>query len=274
MIQKLKELFKYRQLIVTLVSRELKARYRGTVFGFLWSFLNPLLLLLVYSIVFGVILPQSSGRIEGADLKGIDYAIFLFSGLLPWLWFNSSILESANVLFVHGNLIKKIRFPIEVLPIMVVLTNLVHFVLGVPILLLMILLMGKTVGLTGWIFFFPVAVMVQFVFVMGLSFLVSALTVHFRDLKDILANLLTLWFFATPIIYPFMTPAIQNHKAIVWMLTLNPMTHIIEAYHYAFVFGSLPHWKRLPVTFIAGLICFYLGYLIFDKLRDTFVEEV
>ena len=79
MIAKLKELFKYRQLILTLVSRELKARYRGTVFGFLWSFLNPLLLLLVYSIVFGIILPQSSGRIEGADLKGIDYAIFLFS---------------------------------------------------------------------------------------------------------------------------------------------------------------------------------------------------
>ena len=274
MIQKLKELFKYRQLILTLVSRELKARYRGTVFGFLWSFLNPLLLLLVYSIVFGIILPQSSGRIEGADLKGIDYAIFLFSGLLPWLWFNSSILESANVLFVHGNLIKKIRFPIEVLPIMVVLTNLVHFVLGVPILLLMILLLGKTVGLTGWIFFFPVAIMVQFVFVMGLSFLVSALTVHFRDLKDILTNLLTLWFFATPIIYPFMTPTIQNHKVIVWLLTLNPMTHIIEAYHYSFVFGSLPHWKKLPVTFIVGLICFYLGYLLFDKLRDTFVEEV
>jgi len=274
MIEKLKELLKYRQLILTLVSRELKARYRGTVFGFLWSFLNPLLLLLVYSIVFGIILPQSSGRIEGADLKGIDYAIFLFSGLLPWLWFNSSILECANVLFVHGNLIKKIQFPIEVLPIMVVLTNLVHFVLGVPILLLMILLLGKTVSLTWWVFFFPVAVMVQIVFVMGLSFLVSALTVHFRDLKDILTNLLTLWFFATPIIYPFMTPSIQNHKAIVWMLTLNPMTHIIEAYHYTFVFGTLPHWKRLPVTFIAGLICFYLGYLIFDKLRDTFVEEV
>jgi ABC-type polysaccharide/polyol phosphate export permease len=274
MIEKLKELIKYRQLIFTLVARELKARYRGTVFGFLWSFLNPLLLLLVYSVVFGIILPYSSGRVEGIDMKGLDYAIFLFTGLLPWLWFNSSILESANVLFVHGNLIKKIRFPIEVLPIMVVFTNLVHFVLGVPILVLMILILGKTIGLTFWVFFFPVAVIVHFVFTMGLSFLVSALTVHFRDLKDILANLLTLWFFATPIIYPFLAPAIQANRYVKFVLTLNPMTHIIEAYHYTFVYGSLPHWKKLPVTFLVGLVCFYLGYLIFDKLRDTFVEEV
>jgi ABC-type polysaccharide/polyol phosphate export permease len=274
MIEKLKELFKYRQLIVTLVSRELKARYRGTVFGFLWSFLNPLLLLLVYSIVFGIILPGSSGRVENVEIVGIDYAIFLFSGLLPWLWFNSSILESANVLFVHGNLIKKIQFPIEVLPIMVVFTNLIHFVLGVPILVLMIILLGNTISLTWWVFFFPLAVMVQFVFVMGLSFLVSALTVHFRDLRDILANLLTLWFFGTPIIYAFMTKSIQEHKTLVTVLSLNPMTHIIEAYHYTFIFGQLPHWKKLPVTFLVGLIFFYLGYLIFDKLRDTFVEEV
>jgi ABC-type polysaccharide/polyol phosphate export permease len=274
MIEKLRELYKHRQLIITLVTRELKARYRGTLFGFLWSFLNPLLLLVVYSIVFGLILPGSSGRIENAELKGIDYAIFLFTGLLPWLWFNSSILESANVLFVHGNLIKKIRFPIEVLPIMVVFTNLVHFVLGVPILILMIIILGKTIGLSWWVFFFPAAVLVQFVFVMGLSFLVSALTVHFRDLKDILANLLTLWFFGTPIIYPFMLESIQEKPALKLILTLNPMTHIIEAYHYTFVFGKLPHWKKLPVTFIVGLICFYIGYLIFDKLRDTFVEEV
>jgi ABC-type polysaccharide/polyol phosphate export permease len=274
MIARLKELFRHRQLIITLVTRELKARYRGTVFGFLWSFINPMLLMTVYAIVFGVILPGSSGRIEGIEIVGIDYAIFLFAGLLPWLWFNSSILECANVLFVHGNLIKKIQFPIEVLPLMVVLTNLVHFVLGIPILIILILLLGKTLSLTFWVFFFPVAIIVQFVFTMGLSFLVAALTVHFRDLKDILANFLTLWFFATPIIYPFAADTIQSKKALVLVLSLNPMTHIIEAYHYSFIFGSLPHWKKLPVTFVVGLICFYIGYLIFDKLRDTYVEEV
>ncbi|MCP4157934.1 MAG: ABC transporter permease [bacterium] len=275
MIKRLIELFKYRQLILTLVSREIKARYRGTVFGFLWSFLNPLMLLTVYSIVFGLLLPQSSGRVEDVSLKGINYTIFLATGLLPWIWFNSSILESANVLFIHGNLIKKIRFPIEVLPIMVVLTNMVNFVLGLPILVVMIVFFAKMgIVLTWWVLFLPVALLVQMVFTLGLCFLISALTVHFRDLKDILANLLTLWFFGTPIIYAFGNEMVQNSKAFKLALTLNPMTHIIEAYHYIFVFGSCPHWKRLSVTFIVGVVFFYLGYLIFDKLRDTFVEEV
>jgi lipopolysaccharide transport system permease protein len=274
MINRLKELIKYRHLIFTLVSRELKARYRGTVLGFLWSFVNPLLLLLVYSIVFGVMLPQRSGRIEGVEIEGINYSIFLFTGLLPWLWFSSSILDSSNVLHVHGNLIKKIRFPLEVLPIMNVITNMVHFLFGIPILVVFILFFGDGVQLTWWVFFFPVAVIVQFVFTMGLGFLISALAVHFRDIKDILSNLLTLWFFGTPIIYPFMTGMIQEKKGFVWLLSLNPMTHIIEAYQYTFFFGSLPHWKKLPVTLFVGLLFFYIGYLIFDRLRDTFVEEV
>lgn len=274
MIKKLIELFKYRQLIQTLVSRELKARYRGTLLGFFWSFLNPLLLLLVYSVVFGMILPQGPMRVKNINITGINYSIFLFTGLLPWLWFSSSILESANVLFAHGNLIKKIQFPIEVLPIMTVITNMVHFLLGIPILLICIILMGSGFGLTLWVFFLPVALLVQFTFLMGLSFLISALTVHFRDLKDIIANFLTLWFFATPIIYPFMAPVIQNNKWVKLLLSLNPMTHIIEAYHYTFFYGELPHWKKIPITLLVGLIMFYLGYKIFDKLRDTFVEEV
>lgn len=274
MLKKLKELFKYRQLIVTLVTRELKARYRGTVFGFFWSLLNPLLLLMVYFVVFAVILRGSSGRIKDINLVGVNYAIFLFTGLLPWLWFSSSILESANVLSVHGNLIKKIQFPLEVLPIMVVLTNMVHFILGLPILILIIVLFGQGIGLSYWVLFFPVVVLVQLVFTLGLSLLVSALTVHFRDLKDILSNLLTLWFFATPIIYSLQNADLPKHKALVWLWNLNPMTHIIEAYHYTFVFCSLPHWEKLSITLIVGLLFFYLGYMIFDKLRDTFVEEV
>jgi ABC-type polysaccharide/polyol phosphate export permease len=157
---------------------------------------------------------------------------------------------------------------------MTVITNMVHFILGIPILIIFILIFGKTIGLTPWVLFLPIALLVQFVFLMGLSFFVSALTVHFRDLKDILSNLLTLWFFATPIIYPFLNPVIQRNKLLVLVLSLNPMTHIIEAYHFTFVFGSLPHWKKIPVTFIIGLICFFLGYLLFDKLRDTYVEEV
>lgn len=269
MIGKFKELLKYRQLIMTLVSRELKARYRGTVFGFLWSFLNPLLLMLVYSVVFGIIMPARWPQFEG---KTVYYSIFLFTGILPWTWFSSSMLESSNVLIIYGNLIKKIRFPIEVLPIMVVLTNMVHFILGLPILILFYIIFAKSLSL--WVLFLPVAMFIQFIFTMGFGFFISALTVHFRDIKDILSNLLTLWFFATPIIYPFDSPHVLGREWIKILLWLNPMTHIIEAYQYSFYYGSLPHWKKLSVTIFLGMLLFFMGYKIFDRLRDTFVEEV
>ncbi len=125
MFHNLAQLTRYRGLIQSLVARELKARYRGSVLGFFWSFINPLLLLLIYTFVFTAVMPA---RFEGID----KYAIFLFCGLLPWTWFSSSLLESANVLMAGGNLIKKVLFPAEVLPIVTVLANLVHFFLGLP----------------------------------------------------------------------------------------------------------------------------------------------
>src|SRR5512146_2170318 len=132
MFYNLAQLVRYRALIQSLVARELKARYRGSVLGFFWSFINPLLLLLIYSFVFSVILPARS------DLHG-PYALFLFCGLLPWTWFSSSLLESSNVLISGGTLIKKVLFPAEVLPIVTVLANMVHFLLGLPILLAFLL---------------------------------------------------------------------------------------------------------------------------------------
>ena len=128
MLANLRELFRCRGLIETLVARELKARYRGSVLGFFWSFVNPLLLLLVYSFVFSVVLPG----FRGGDLE--PYALFLFCGLLPWTWFSSALLESSNALIMNGNLIKKVLFPAEVLPIVAVLSNLVHFFLALPVL--------------------------------------------------------------------------------------------------------------------------------------------
>ncbi len=268
MLKSLKELYRYRQLLMVLVSRELKAKYRGTVLGFFWSFMNPILLVTVYSIVFGLIFQP-----KYADMgKSIYYSIFFFTGILPWTWFSSSILESSNVLIAHGSLIKKINFPVEILPMMVVITNMVNFALGVPVLIVAFIILGKSLSL--WVFLLPVAMFVQFIFTMGLGFFISALTVHFRDIKDILVNLITLWFFVTPIIYPFSFEPIQKSNLLKLLLSLNPMTHIVESYQYIFFYGSLPHYKKMTMTLIVGLILFYLGYRLFDKLRDTFVEEV
>jgi len=264
MLSNLKSLLRYRPLIQSLVARELKARYRGSVLGFFWSFINPLLLLLIYSFVFSVVMPA---RVEGID----PYALFLFSGILPWTWFSSSILESANVLISGGNLIKKVLFPAEVLPIVTVLANLVHFLLGLPILVIFLVYYRHAPDLPD-LLWFPVVLLVQLVLTLGIALIVSALTVHFRDIKDILANLVTFWFFATPIIYPMSAMPSPLARRL---LNLNPFTHLAISYQeILFYRGPFGHWRWLLALGAAATGLFLLGYFLFDRLRDSFAEEV
>jgi lipopolysaccharide transport system permease protein len=264
MFKNLTALLKYRQLIQSMVARELKARYRGSVLGFFWSFINPLLLLLIYSFVFSIVLPNRAPNLE-------PYSLFMFCGILPWTWFASSLLESSNVLISGGNLIKKVLFPAEVLPIVSVLSNMVHFLLGLPILALFLLYHQHAPDAVD-LLWFPVVVLVQLVFTLGLALIVSSLTVHFRDFKDILSNLVTFWFFATPIIYPMQMAVDRGGKIF---LDINPMTHIILSYQEILFFpGSFGHWKWLVAQGFASVGLFLLGYFMFDRLRDTFAEEV
>jgi len=150
------------------------------------------------------------------------YAIFLFCGILPWTWFSSSVLESSNVLISGGNLIKKVLFPAEVLPIVTVLANMVHFLLGLPILFGFMAAYRVAPNLAD-IWWFPIVILVQLVFTTGIAFIVSALTVHFRDLKDILGNLMTFWFFSTPIIYDM--KLFKDWPIGKRLIDLNPFTH-------------------------------------------------
>jgi len=264
MIERLQQLVRYRALIQSLVARELKARYRGSVLGFFWSFINPLLLLLIYTFVFTVAVPGARGG-------GVEpYALFLFCGILPWTWFSSSLLESSNVLIAGANLIKKVVFPAEVLPIVSVLAGLVHFLLGLPILALFLAYYRTPVAPLD-LAWFPVIVVVQLLLTTGLALLVSALTVHFRDVRDLLQNLLTLWFFATPIIYPLWNAPEQWRR----VLELNPFTHIAVAYQeILFRPGPFTRWPPLLVTGALAVALFALGYFVFDRLRDTLAEEV
>src|SRR5262245_39958888 len=186
MLRNLVRLTRYRGLIQSLVARELKARYRGSVLGFFWSFINPLLLLLVYSFVFSFVMRDAHDkRIE-------PYALFMFVGILPWTWFSSSLNESAGVLISSGNLIKKVLFPAEILPIVTVLANMVHFFFGLIILAGFLIWYQRPQEIVE-LAMFPVTVAVQLVLTLGFALLLSALTVHFRDIRDILANLMTFW---------------------------------------------------------------------------------
>ena len=257
----LRTLFRYRLLIQSLVGRELKARYRGSVLGFFWSFVNPLLLLLTYGLVFTYMLPVA--RSARAD----PYSLFLFCGILPWTWFNASLLESAGVLIAGGNLIKKVLFPAEVLPVVTVLANLVQFLLGLPVLLVFLAVAGR---LAPSALLLGAPLLVQLVLTLGLALLVSALTVHFRDIQNILSHVLHLWFFATPVLYLYD----ETPPALKQVLRLNPMTHVVFSYQQMLFEGHFDHVRGLVLAGVAAVLAFALGAWLFDRLRDTLAEEV
>jgi ABC-type polysaccharide/polyol phosphate export permease len=260
----LRKLFRYRGLVQSLVARELKARYRGSVLGFFWSFVNPLLLLLIYSFVFTVVLPG----VHPPELE--PFALFMFCGILPWTWFSSSLLEASSVLIAGGNLIRKVLFPAEVLPIVTVLAGLVHFCLGLPILAGFLVYYRVAVAASD-LAWFPVVVLVQLILTLGLALLVAALTVHFRDVRDLLSNLLTVWFFATPIIYPLS----QAPENVRWWLNLNPFTHLAVSYQEVlFRPGPFRQWPRLLAVGLFSIGVLAIGYFVFDRLRETLAEEV
>ena len=282
MWRNLAQLAKYRGLIQSLVARELKARYRGSALGIFWSFGNPLLLLLIYSAVFTYFV---------ADRGAVQpYSLFLFCGLLPWTWFVSSLNESAGSLVAGGNLIKKVLFPAEVLPIVSVLANMVHFLLGLPILGLFLAYYAYTgvppsadgaPTITGValhpseLIWLPVVIAVQLALTTGLALGLSALTVHFRDVRDILSNLLTFWFFATPIIYPIASVP-ETARVLRFALNVNPFTHLAVSYqeilfHPENAFGHV-YW--LLALAAASIAVFLAGYWLFDRLRDSFAEVV
>jgi len=272
MLRNLARLGRYRGLIQSLVARELKARYRGSVLGFFWSFFNPLLLLLVYSFVFTYVMTSRN------DVRIEPYALFMFCGILPWTWFSSSLIESSGVLISGGNLIKKVLFPAEILPIVTVLANMIHYFFGLVILAGFLIWYQRPLNVSE-LALFPIVVLVQLVLTTAFALILSALTVHFRDIRDILSNLLTFWFFATPIIYPyFFFNDPSNPDKVVWqatLLKLNPFTHLAVTYQEILFFnGPVGHLKWLLVLGVISIGFFLFAYWVFDRLRDTFAEEV
>ncbi len=263
MIHSLANLVRYRGLIQSLVARELKARYRGSVLGFFWSFINPLLLLLVYSFVFSTVMPNKTEGIQ-------PYALFMFCGILPWTWFSSALSEATNSLISGGNLIKKVLFPAEILPIVSVLANMVNFFLGLLI-LVPSLIYYERLPFSPGLLWFPVTVLIQLVFTLALSFILSALTVHFRDIRDLLANILMLWFFSTPIIYSWRQENVQRYETL---FALNPFTHLAISYQEILFFGPVDHWRWLLALGVGSVGLFLAGYWLFDRLRDSFAEAV
>ncbi len=265
MIRNLRELYQYRALLLSLVQRELKARYRGSVLGFLWTFLNPMLLMLVYSLIFSVYMRNSME----------NYTYFLFIGLLPWLWFASSVGGGASAISDRRDLLTKVRFPAQVLPATVVITNLVNYVLALPLMVGL----GAFNGMwPGWeVLLFPVVLFVQLLFTLALSYLISALNVGFRDLQHIIGNLLTLSFFLTPVLYSYRD---VQAKLEAWpvardlFLYGNPMAVIVRSYQAIFYEHSLPPLVPLFGVFTVSLGLLWISARVFESRREEFAELV
>jgi lipopolysaccharide transport system permease protein len=260
MWRNLRELYQYRELLISLTQRELTARYRGSVLGFLWTFLNPTLLMLVYSVVFSVYMRQNLPH----------YTLFMFVGLLPWLWFANSVGAGAATLSERRDLLRKVKFPPQVLPATVVLTNAINFILSLPLIFGLSLL--SHVVPTAHAFLIVGIFAAQFAFTLAVSYLVSAVNVTFRDLQHIIANVITFAFFLTPVVYP-LTSIPERFRT--WALFGNPMAAFITAYQ------DLLYYHRLP-THVAPLACatgFSVLLLLatatyFDRRREDFAEQV
>lgn len=263
-----RQIFFFRDLLRSLIARELKARYRGSLLGFFWSLINPALLLAVYSFVFGVVFAP---RIE--DTGASPYALFLVTGLFPWIWVSSSLLEGSVSLVQNSGLLRKAVFPAALLPLVAVGSHLVHFLLALPILGAALIggrLLGHAVG--GWsAILLPLIVVLEIPLVSGLALGLAALEAHFKDVRDILANLLTLLFFLTPIIYPLRAVA---SEPLWWLVRLNPFTPFTLAYQQALFEGLWPSsnlWLQMAACSAVG---WALGAWIFARLQDTLVEAV
>ncbi len=266
MLRILRDLVRYRSLLLTLTGREIKARYRGSALGFLWSLANPLLLLAVYTFVFDVVFEP---RVEGAR----PYALFLVSGLFPWIWVSASLLEGSMSLLTNSGLIRKAVFPAELLPMVSVLSNLVHFLLALPILAVALLAGHILVPGVGGppALLLPAVILLQLPLVAGLAIGLAALNVHFKDVRDLLGNLLTLLFFLTPILYPL---AAIKSDVLRWLVRANPFAPFTLAYQQTLFGGVWPEpllWAQMGLVSLAAWAA---GTWLFDRLRETLVEAV
>jgi lipopolysaccharide transport system permease protein len=252
------ELIRYRVLIQTLVVRDLKARYRGSALGLLWTLLNPLLHMAIYALVFSVYIRNDMER----------YPAFLLCGILPWIWFSSALLMGTTAVIEGGSLLKKVFFPPQVLPTVTVIATFMNFLFSLPLLFGMLLLFGVTFGWS--LLALPLIMVVQFALTLGLTLIVSAISVRYRDIPPILGHVLTFWFFLTPIIYP-VSSVPERFRAL---LSLNPVTPFFVAYQEALLYNRLVSWEVFGVMVCLGAVVLLVGVFVFERLRWSMAEEV
>ena len=266
----LRETWAYRDLLRNLVVRDLKTRYKRSVLGFAWSFLNPLFMVMIFTVVFTVI-----ARAQNVP----NYPLFALCGLLAWNFLAGSVSGAARSIVGNAHLIDKVYFPRELLPISVVFANLINFILSLIVFFVLLLLFR--VPLSWWVLSLPIIIAVQFVLVVGLALIVAALNVFYRDVEHVLDVGLLAWFFLTPIFWelellPNKLPLPWGDGGIdIWLLEyrLNPMASLVTDYRYILLYdyGIIRH---TVVPLVIGLVCLVVGWYFFRRNAHRFAEEI
>ena len=255
-----KDLYNYRELLKTSVKKDIGGKYKNSFLGVLWSFINPLLQILVYALIFPLVMKN------GGSYK--DYTVFMVCGLIPWAYFTTVINRASFIMIENGNILKKVYFPRSILPLSLVTSETINFLVSCIIILAFIVIKGF--GISKFILFFPLVLLIQYVLLLGIALIFSAVTVYMRDIQHFIGVVLQLLFYATPIVYSIDTIP-ENFR---WILKWNPMTYIIEGYRAIFYNQTMPDLKSLGVLGIISIIILIVGYLLFNKLQKRFAEEL
>lgn len=255
-----RELIKYRQMIVSLVRKELRGRYKGSVLGFLWTFINPLLQLIVYSIVFSTIM-----RVVDTE----KYYLFLFVALIPWIFFSTSVSGGANSIIANKDMVTKIYFPREVLPISYVTSCFVNMLFCFIVIFAVLIVSGTGIN-SAVLIYLPVVMIIEYMLALGITMITSSVTVFFRDLEHILGIVMMAWMYLTPIMYtPDMVP--EQYRLL---FNINPMCSIIIAYRDILYYKRAPVMSTLLYSAGLGIILLVVGFMVFSLLKKKFAESL
>ena len=258
-MKKVRELWTYREMIFSTIKKDLSASYRRSFLGTLWIFLNPLLQLLVYNIVFSEILQVGTE----------NYFIFLAAALIPWIFFSTSVTGGARCIISSQDIVKKIYYPREITPISFVTTAFVTMLLSFVAIFIVIGFAGVGVNPVALVYL-PLLMLIEYLFALGLALITAALTVYFRDMEFILGIITMAWQFLTPVMYP--SDFVPEELLPIW--NLNPMTPIIEGYRDIIYYQTVPSVERLVISVTIGIIGLVIGWVAFGKLQKGFAEEL
>ncbi len=253
-------------LLLTLVRRDLDVKYKGSVLGNFWPLINQLSQLLIYTYVFSVIL-QVKLSLKGLPENNLTFGLWLFAGLVPWIAFTTGWLQSASAVIVQPNLVKKVVFPLELLPLVPILSAFIESTMGMMALIVIVGLSTQVLHGTLWLL--PFVFFTQLVLTIGLGYLVAGLTVFLRDIPQTVAVVINLWFYLTPIVYPAKVIPEAWQKWVFW---LNPMAAIAEVYRDLILVGQVQHWQEWGIATVISLLIFVVGLKSYKHLQPTFAD--